>query len=229
MPWILGLGLAGLAALMGMASRGGGRRRTRPVGTAPTPVEEAASSAASRVQAQEGTAEDFEALAAHAADMGEDESAAAFMGAAAAAPEEVTVDEMESPETLPPSPPPALPPSVPEPDEVEEEEVDEPADMSFSLEEAEGDAPPTGFNPEGAAALARSVQSDLSRRHNRFSRTQMRDFQTAAGITVDGLYGGQTRGALVFFDVPDAHATISRPRATTPYMWEWYIRSTSGE
>jgi peptidoglycan hydrolase-like protein with peptidoglycan-binding domain len=50
----------------------------------------------------------------------------------------------------------------------------------------------------------------------------MRQFQRAAGINADGLYGGSTRGALIYFGVrnpPAAYVrSTSRGRETVAYQ-----------
>jgi hypothetical protein len=45
----------------------------------------------------------------------------------------------------------------------------------------------------------------------------MRAFQTAAGLKPDGVYGGGTRGALVYYGAPRAPAPLFAPTTTIPY------------
>jgi len=76
---------------------------------------------------------------------------------------------------------------------------------------------PPGFDPIGARTMARSVATDIARNSYSYSRSRLREFQTKAGITVDGYYGGQSRGALAFYGVSDAPRALFRPTTTVPY------------
>lgn len=58
-------------------------------------------------------------------------------------------------------------------------------------------ATPTAPPSDETRALASTVVSDLRVNGARYNRDTMRAFQRAAGIAVDGIYGDQTRAALV--------------------------------
>lgn len=76
---------------------------------------------------------------------------------------------------------------------------------------------PEGFNPSRAASMAQSVADDVSERSFNYSRPRMREFQLAAGLVEDGIYGAKTRGALDFYDVDNPPPTLFRPHGFTEY------------
>jgi len=82
------------------------------------------------------------------------------------------------------------------------------------------DGPPAGFDPAKARRVAKQVAANLDAKGRAgYSREQLRQFQLAAGIAADGIYGGGARGALIFFGVPRPPQPFFKPTATTPYPW----------
>lgn len=118
----------------------------------------------------------------------------------------------QKPAEEPPSdaPPPGLPSS---------DETAEPPPQSTA---APSEQPPAGFNPATARKLAKAVANNITNKGANYSHEQLRSFQRAAGIDADGLYGGSSRGALIFFGVPRPPATLFKPTATVPYRWAEY-------
>ena len=84
-----------------------------------------------------------------------------------------------------------------------------------------GPVPPAGFAPATARKLAKQVAANLdSEGRANYSRDLMKQFQTAAGIDADGLYGGGTRRALMFYGVARPPQPFFKPTATPPdYPW----------
>jgi len=62
------------------------------------------------------------------------------------------------------------------------------------------------------------VASDIKMRSRNYNREALAEFQRAAGIHADGVYGGETRGALVHYGVHDAPGALFRPTATVRYV-----------
>lgn len=94
-------------------------------------------------------------------------------------------------------------------------------DMTFTLEEVEareqGRLPP-GYDPDLARRTAQQVANHLRNRGRaNYARKIVADFQTAAGIHVDGIYGGQTRGALLYYGADNAPPAFFQPTETQPY------------
>jgi hypothetical protein len=59
---------------------------------------------------------------------------------------------------------------------------------------------PAGYDAAKARKMAGQVANHLRNAgRSGYSRPMLREFQRAAGIVVDGLYGGGTRGALVYY------------------------------
>jgi hypothetical protein len=73
------------------------------------------------------------------------------------------------------------------------------------------------YNAAGARQLAPRVASDVRAKGRSYNREQMKEFQRSAGIVDDGVYGGETRGALVFYGVRDAPGPVFRPNQTIAY------------
>lgn len=67
-----------------------------------------------------------------------------------------------------------------------------------------------GYNPTSARKGAASLSNNLKRTGKAgYDRRMMRQWQTQAGLTADGLYGPATRGALIYFGVKDPPAAFS--------------------
>lgn len=83
--------------------------------------------------------------------------------------------------------------------------------------------PPLASMPNQAAArlLAAQVEKNLrnppAKNIYNYDRKLMAQFQKAAGLKQDGLYGGGTRGALVYYGVPNAPKPLFNPKTTIPY------------
>lgn len=92
---------------------------------------------------------------------------------------------------------------------------------------AKSSTPPAGYNLVTAKTLAPQVNSDLAKKYN-YSRPLLKQFQTAAGIAADGIYGGGARGALIFFGIPNAPPALFKPTATAPYPWTNYVAAQLG-
>lgn len=114
-------------------------------------------------------------------------------------------------EEPPPDAPPAGLPSAEEPPETPPQSTAAPSEQ-----------PPAGFNPTTARKLAKAVANNITNKGANYSHEQLRSFQRAAGIDADGLYGGSSRGALIFFGVPRPPATLFKPTQTVPYRWAEY-------
>jgi len=73
------------------------------------------------------------------------------------------------------------------------------------------------YSASGARAIAPRVALDVRSRGRSYNREQMAEFQRAAGIVADGIYGGEARGALIAFGVRDAPGALFRPTNTIAY------------
>ncbi|UJR87307.1 MULTISPECIES: peptidoglycan-binding domain-containing protein [Sandaracinus] len=69
-----------------------------------------------------------------------------------------------------------------------------------------------------ARRLAPQMGAEIARQGFVYSRQKLQRFQRAAGLQADGLYGGTTRGALVYFGVRNAPAPLFAPRETVSYQ-----------
>jgi hypothetical protein len=80
--------------------------------------------------------------------------------------------------------------------------------------------PPAGFDMLKAKALAPQVNADLvSGGIQHYSHQLLKKFQLVAGITQDGIYGGGSRGALIFYGIQNPPKPFFKPTATQPYPW----------
>ena len=71
---------------------------------------------------------------------------------------------------------------------------------------AQGPAPTmpqdsAGYNPSLARTMAPVLARMIAQKQFNYSRDSVRAFQRAAGIAIDGVYGPQTRGALIYYGV----------------------------
>jgi len=84
-------------------------------------------------------------------------------------------------------------------------------------------APQPPPNAVKALDLAPRVASDIFERGRNYSRDMLAAFQAAAGIAADGLYGGQSAGALMFWLEQSGSPLIAPPepifgaKAIQPY------------
>lgn len=83
-------------------------------------------------------------------------------------------------------------------------------------------AAPQGYDPILAKTLAAQVEADLrasiqkNKRYD-YNRDLMKRFQIAAGLTPDGIYGGGTRGAMLYYGRTRAPSPLFKPTNTIPY------------
>lgn len=80
---------------------------------------------------------------------------------------------------------------------------------------------PPGYDPAAARRMAPQLARHLqSKGRSGYDRPMVRSFQTKAAITSDGIYGGATRGALLYFGAPanDTPAPFFPPLATAVYV-----------
>jgi hypothetical protein len=89
--------------------------------------------------------------------------------------------------------------------------------------------PPAGFNPASAKKLAKQVAANIdSKGKASYSRTLLKQFQTAAGLVSDGLYGGASRRALIFYGVPRPPVAAFAPVAMPDeYPWASQAQAAS--
>jgi len=116
-----------------------------------------------------------------------------------------------------PQGPSSAPQTVREPEPVDLE-LDEPPAAALPVDV--GPVPPSGFNPTSARKLAKQVSANIDSKAKLYSRDLLKQFQTAAGIAADGLYGGGSRRALIFFGVPRPAQPLFKPTAT-PAEYPW--------
>ena len=91
----------------------------------------------------------------------------------------------------PPGKPPPGPPAPPTPPP----KPPTPAKRSYTVVAKNPD-------PVEARKLMGAVASNLSSQGSNYDPAMLRGFQKAAGLTPDGLYGGRTRGALLYYGAP---------------------------
>jgi len=127
-----------------------------------------------------------------------------------------SAEEEPQPEEHESAPPPA--PAHPPPDVVSP--VPTPATPKPTAPVAIDHAPPAGFDPALARTLAPKVNANLiSKKIGGYDHKLLKQFQTAAGIASDGLYGGGSRGALIAYGQKNAPPAFYKPTAVTPYPW----------
>jgi hypothetical protein len=82
--------------------------------------------------------------------------------------------------------------------------------------------PPAGFNPSAAKAQAARVAANLRKGRDQYSRATLNAWQRLAGIAADGIYGGESAGALAWYlqGTPDvAPRPFFKPTTLQPYRW----------
>lgn len=82
--------------------------------------------------------------------------------------------------------------------------------------------PPVNQRPGVDLATARRMAPSLAQHLTRagranYDRRLVRTFQTRAGLIADGIYGGATRGALLYFQANNAPQPFFKPANTIPY------------
>lgn len=89
--------------------------------------------------------------------------------------------------------------------------------------------PPSGFDVAVAKSLAPGVNANLiAKGRDRYDRAALKKFQVAAGIAADGLYGGGSRGALIFYGIAKPPNPFFKPTTTAPYPWTAFIAAQLG-
>lgn len=94
-----------------------------------------------------------------------------------------------------------------------------PPDTAAPLSANVGPVPPPGWNPVSARNMAKQVANHIQTKGSSYTRQIVKDFQKVAGLDADGIYGGGTRGALIFYGVPRPPSALFKPTATTAYPW----------
>lgn len=111
--------------------------------------------------------------------------------------------------------PAAAPPAV----DVGPTDDEEPEPAAATPPKSSAGTPPAGFNPTTARKLAKPVASNIDSKGKLYSQKQLKEFQRAAGLVDDGLYGGSSRGALIHYGVARPPQPLFAPVATKPYQW----------
>lgn len=75
----------------------------------------------------------------------------------------------------------------------------------------------TGYNETLAKKLAPQVESNIVAKKSNYDHTLLKNFQTAAGITADGIYGGGTAGALRYYLGHAPPKPLFKPTIEQPY------------
>jgi hypothetical protein len=86
----------------------------------------------------------------------------------------------------------------------------------------QAELPPTGFNPVAAKAQATRVVANLRKGRDHYSRPTLTAWQRLAGIAADGIYGGESAGALAWYlqgEPVVAPRPFFKPTTPKPYRW----------
>lgn len=75
----------------------------------------------------------------------------------------------------------------------------------------------SGFNETLAKKLAPQVESNIIAKKSNYDRTLLKNFQTAAGIAADGIYGGGSAGALRYYLGHAPPKPLFKPTTEAPY------------
>lgn len=78
---------------------------------------------------------------------------------------------------------------------------------------------PDGYDPVVARKLAKQLANNVANKKYDYSRQLAKQFQKAAGIDVDGIYGGETAGALEYFGIKRPPRPLFKPTQIQPYKW----------
>ena len=76
---------------------------------------------------------------------------------------------------------------------------------------------PTGFNEALARQLAPQVEANIKAKKANYDRALLKQFQSAAGLTPDGFYGGYSAGALRYFLNRTPPKALVKPTAEKAY------------
>lgn len=128
--------------------------------------------------------------------------------------------DLARPAVLTPAPTPPAPAPAPSPGNVEvgpippapmppvDEHEDEPAAAVL----------PAGYDPVKARKMAKQVANNIQTKSHNYDRAQLKQFQLAAGLVADGIYGGASRGALIYYGVPRPPRALYKPTADVAYV-----------
>jgi len=75
--------------------------------------------------------------------------------------------------------------------------------------------PPPGYDAAAAKSKAQPTADHIRTRKGKYDRAVLQSFQTAAGLKSDGLYGPQSRAALVFFGASNVPSALFKGSQTT--------------
>lgn len=144
--------------------------------------------------------------------------------AAEPAPAPAPPQEAPAPPPVAEAPPPPVAPPVPQPEVAPAPApVPEAAPPAAQPMVMEGPKPPAGFDPALARKLAPRLAQNIAEKKYSYSRKLALDFQKAAGIDADKIYGGETRGALLAFGVRRPPRALHKPTETQPYKWADHV------
>lgn len=77
---------------------------------------------------------------------------------------------------------------------------------------------PPGYDPDGARRMAQALARNIKNKgRSGYDRRLVKTFQTKAGIVSDGIYGGETAGALMFYAGSEAPKPLFPPLEVIPY------------
>ena len=88
--------------------------------------------------------------------------------------------------------------------------------------------PPPGFSPVAAKAQAARVAANLRKGRDQYSRPNLASWQRLAGLTADGIYGGESAGALAWY-LQGQSSVAPRPffKPTTPAPYRLSSQATA--
>lgn len=99
--------------------------------------------------------------------------------------------------------------------------VPAPSSLPAGSASAPGSHLPAGYDPATARRGARAIAAHLKRKGRAgYDRRLLEQWQRQAGLEPDRIYGGSTRGALLFYGVPsmDAPQPFFKPTETIPFV-----------
>jgi outer membrane biosynthesis protein TonB len=80
-------------------------------------------------------------------------------------------------------------------------------------------ATPPGYDPAAARRSASSIANHLQRSgRSNYDRRLLEQWQRQAGVAPDRIYGGATRGALIYYGVKDPPGPFFPPTQTVPFV-----------
>ena len=117
-----------------------------------------------------------------------------------------------------PAPPPAASTTAPAEPATPAIDVSQPTPGTPAAQLAVPGVPlPTGFNEPLARQLAPKVEANIKAKGANYDRALLKQFQSAAGLTPDGFYGGYSAGALRYFLGRTPPKALVKPTAEKAY------------